>query len=155
MRLVGGAHSDVGQVRSNNQDAALADPAASIYAVADGMGGHRGGEVASAMALTTLSKQLRELGATDAPLLSAESLVDAVLGANDRVFEEAAGNAELLGMGTTLCAVALVGEPGSEQVAVVNVGDSRVYLLHERAVAADRGPLAGPGPRAGWPVDRR
>ena len=54
-RLVGGGHSDVGRVRSSNQDAALSDPEANLYAVADGMGGHRGGEVASALALRTLA----------------------------------------------------------------------------------------------------
>lgn len=128
-RLVGGAHTDVGQVRSNNQDAALSAPQSVIYAVADGMGGHRGGEVASALALEALSRQLRTLSAV--ALESVETLVDAVLSANERVFEEARSNTDLFGMGTTLCAVALVGRAPSQQVAVVNVGDSRVYVLHD------------------------
>lgn len=128
IRLAGGAHTDVGQVRSNNQDAALSAPQSVVYAVADGMGGHRGGEVASALALEALSGELRR---TATGVDSVEALVAAVSGANERVLDEARSNAELFGMGTTLCAVALVGPPGAEQVAVVNVGDSRVYVLQD------------------------
>lgn len=134
-RLVGAGHSDVGRVRTINQDAALSDARVSVYAVADGMGGHRGGEVASALALESLVAQLAEVvghtvgsaGRVD----SVDTLVDAVLGANEAVFDEARSNAELHGMGTTLCVVALIGPPAAEQVAVANVGDSRVYVLHE------------------------
>lgn len=134
-RLVGGAHSDVGQVRSNNQDAALSDPAWSVFAVADGMGGHRGGEVASALALETLSRQVRATVAPERPLDSVETLVDAVLVANEAVFAEARTNSDLHGMGTTLCAVGLVGAAGQEHIAVVNVGDSRVYVLRDGELA--------------------
>ncbi len=130
-RLVGAAHTDVGQVRSNNQDAALADPGGGLFAVADGMGGHRGGEVASALTLDTLAAQIRRVRVGPGPLESVDVLVDAVLGANEAVFAEARNNAELFNMGTTLCAVALVGAPGTEHLAVVNVGDSRVYLLRD------------------------
>ncbi|MGD9753903.1 MAG: Stp1/IreP family PP2C-type Ser/Thr phosphatase [Acidimicrobiia bacterium] len=134
IRLVGGAHSDVGQVRANNQDAALSDPACAVFAVADGMGGHRGGEVASALALSTLSRQVRSDAPAGGALASVDGLVDAVLGANEAVFGEARGNSELHGMGTTLCAVALVGPAGAQHVAIVNVGDSRVYLLRDGAL---------------------
>ena len=131
IRLAGGAHSDVGRVRTNNQDAALAETTSAVYAVADGMGGHRGGEVASALALEALVNQLASVRVGGGPLDGVERVVDAVIGANEAVFEEARGNAELFGMGTTLCVLALIGAPGQEQLAVANVGDSRIYLLHE------------------------
>ncbi len=131
IRLAGGAHSDVGRVRTNNQDAALAERTSAVYAVADGMGGHRGGEVASALALEALVTQLASVRVGGGPLDGVERVVDAVIGANEAVFEEASGNAELFGMGTTLCVLALIGAPGQEQLAVANVGDSRIYLLHE------------------------
>ncbi len=131
IRLAGGAHSDVGRVRTNNQDAALAETTSAVYAVADGMGGHRGGEVASALALEALVNQLASVRVGGGPLDGVERVVDAVIGANEAVFEEARGNAELFGMGTTLCVLALIGVPGQEQLAVANVGDSRIYLLHE------------------------
>ncbi len=131
IRLAGGAHSDVGRVRTNNQDAALAETTSAVYAVADGMGGHRGGEVASALVLEALVNQLASVRVGGGPLDGVQRVLDAVVGANEAVFEEARGNVELFGMGTTLCVLALIGAPGQEQLAVVNVGDSRIYLLHE------------------------
>ncbi len=132
-RLVGGAHSDVGRVRSVNQDAALASSRLRLFAVADGMGGHRGGEVASALALEALT------AGTDAALDTVDTLVDLVLDANDRILDQARRDPDLFGMGTTLCAIALVrgdddAELGAERVAIVNVGDSRVYLLAHGAL---------------------
>ena len=124
IRLEGAARSDVGRVRSVNQDSALADADLGIFAVADGMGGHRGGEVASAEALTALSE-----GVTAIPLPSGEVLADLVRVANGRVHRRAASDPELAGMGTTIVAVALVGAPGSPVLAIANVGDSRAYRL--------------------------
>jgi PPM family protein phosphatase len=125
VRLVGGAHSDTGRVRSNNQDAALISEHLALFAVADGMGGHRGGEVASALALEALRGRLDD-GALD----SSDTLVEAVLDANDRVFDQSRNDPDLFGMGTTLCALALVGHGGpDEHLAIVNVGDSRAYVL--------------------------
>ncbi len=134
-RLVGGSHTDVGRVRSANQDAALARAAAGLYAVADGMGGHRGGEVASAMALQALEHELASVRVGAGPVDSVDTVVDAVLAANEAVYAEASTTPELHGMGTTLCVLALTGAPGQQQVAVANVGDSRVYVLHEGELA--------------------
>jgi PPM family protein phosphatase len=122
--LRGAAVTDVGRVRSVNQDGALTS--AFLAAVADGMGGHRAGEVASAVALRSLAGH-DHFG-------SAGDLVDAVQQANGAIFRRAAGRPGLRGMGTTLCALALVrGEPdeGTERLAVVNVGDSRAYHLRD------------------------
>ena len=119
-----GAASDVGQIRSNNQDSKLVVESTSVFAVADGMGGHQGGEVASAIAVETLEAVITEP--------TVDTLVEAVKEANRRIFARAADSDELRGMGTTLVAIALVNqEADEEEVAWVNVGDSRVYLLRD------------------------
>src|SRR5437868_2514843 len=92
-----------------------------LFAVADGMGGHQGGEVASDTALRTLDEAFVE--STSAGLLAAAH------NANDAVLERAAGNPELRGMGTTLVAIAPTGD--SDAIAWINVGDSRLYLLRD------------------------
>ncbi|HWD09749.1 MAG TPA: Stp1/IreP family PP2C-type Ser/Thr phosphatase [Actinomycetota bacterium] len=106
--------TDVGLVRSNNEDAYLVAPP--LFAVADGMGGHRAGEVASAEAIETLAAQAGH---------DTDSLVAAVHAANEAVFARATDNPALTGMGTTITAMLSTG--GSVQI--VHVGDSRAYLL--------------------------
>ncbi len=119
-----GSASDVGQVRSNNQDSKLVADHVRVYAVADGMGGHQGGEVASAIAVETLEATI-----TDP---TTASVVEAVKEANRRIFSRAADTDELRGMGTTLVAIALVDQDtDGEEVTWVNVGDSRAYLLRD------------------------
>jgi protein phosphatase len=118
-RLEAGSASLVGQVRTANEDAVLVTD--TLAAVADGMGGHRGGAVASASTVEVL-------GAV-AGSRSVEDLVAAVHRANRKVHETAAEDEDLRGMGTTICAVGLVVHEGDERLAVLNVGDSRVYLL--------------------------
>jgi protein phosphatase len=121
IRLASGAATDVGRVRTLNEDSYLV--AERLFAVADGMGGHRGGEVASADALAAFR------GAVIEPTV--DDLVGAVATANRAVFNRSMSDPELAGMGTTLCAIALVDTDEGERMAVVNVGDSRVYLLHD------------------------
>ncbi len=114
--------TDVGQVRQVNEDQLLmAEP---LFAVADGMGGHAAGEVASLTAIEAL------MLAFDGNR-SSQGLVDAVHDANRAVWEQARDRSELRGMGTTLTAVALIDEDGEEVLAVVNVGDSRAYLFRD------------------------
>jgi serine/threonine protein phosphatase PrpC len=117
-----GSASDVGKVRVNNQDQLLV--AAPLFAVADGMGGHAAGEVAS---LTAVEALKAAFGANP----TAEGLAAAVREANRAVWEKAAHDPGLMGMGTTLVALALVNEDGEDRLAIVNVGDSRVYLLRQ------------------------
>jgi serine/threonine protein phosphatase PrpC len=112
-----GAETDVGQVRESNQDSMLV--ADWFFAVADGMGGHQGGEVASAVAVDTLREVVAEP--------SMQSLVAGVVQANRSILDRADHEINLKGMGTTLCAVALIGDDDDQALAVVNVGDSRVY----------------------------
>ena len=114
--------TDVGQVRASNEDQLLvAEP---LFAVADGMGGHAAGEVASLTAIEAL------LVAFDGNR-SGEGLLDAVRHANRAVWEQARQRPELRGMGTTMTAVALVEKEDDDILVVVNVGDSRAYLLRD------------------------
>ena len=88
--------------------------------LADGMGGHRGGEVAAALAVSTTLDSFNGSSRT--------GLVRAVVAANQAIMERSLVDENLLGMGTTICAIAaVVGELGLDGLAVVNVGDSRVY----------------------------
>ena len=95
--LLWGAATDAGRVRTSNEDAYVAEPM--VFAVADGMGGHQAGEVASALAANTLRERLGA-GAT-----SADVVVAAVVEANAAIFQTAHLNAAQRGMGTTLTAV--------------------------------------------------
>lgn len=123
--LVAGGATDVGLVRAGNEDQLLiAEP---LYAVADGMGGHAAGEVASAAAMEAL------LVAFDGNP-TGPGLVDAVRDANRAVWEQSRESSELRGMGTTMTAVALIteGDEGDKEVlAIAHVGDSRAYLLRD------------------------
>ncbi len=109
--------SDVGLVRSGNEDFYVVNPP--LYAVADGLGGHQAGEVASQIAIETL------LGNSPARA-DAKALGRAVRAANAAVIEGAQAGLGRSGMGTTLTAVLVEGT----RIAVAHVGDSRAYLLH-------------------------
>src|SRR5207237_8368237 len=103
------------------EDRFLADER--LFAVADGVGGHKAGEVASQTAVETLQREFTEP--------TTDGLVDAVKKANRTVWNLAESNRDQRGMGTTLTAIALVDDGGEERLAVVNVGDSRAYLLQQ------------------------
>lgn len=128
-RFAIGVATDPGRVRQGQEDDLLVDDEISLFAVADGMGGHRGGAIASHLAVETLDRLGRERAASE-PLTS-EWLARAVQQANDAVVDRAAEDPTLKGMGTTLCALALVQGEGYEALGVVNVGDSRLYLLKD------------------------
>ncbi|MGB9609525.1 MAG: Stp1/IreP family PP2C-type Ser/Thr phosphatase [Bryobacteraceae bacterium] len=112
--------SDVGCVRTNNEDSFLIDPGLGLYIVADGMGGAEAGEVASQMAVQSVHSFLKSTSIRDA-----ETLVRAIEHANQRILDAANADPRLRGMGTTL--VCLL-ESGNECV-VANVGDSRAWML--------------------------
>lgn len=135
--LRAGSATDVGLVRANNQDQALI--ASPLFAVADGMGGHAAGEVASEVACQALAE------AFTAGPPTADALVKAAQEANRAVFERARANPEMHGMGTTLVAVALITGNGHPCLAVAHVGDSRVYLVRDgeiRQVTTDHSLVA-------------
>ncbi|MDP6901805.1 MAG: Stp1/IreP family PP2C-type Ser/Thr phosphatase, partial [Acidimicrobiales bacterium] len=116
LRLAWGGATDQGRIRANNQDAMYAD--SGLFVVADGMGGHQGGEVAANLAVRTVAKADREGPA---------QLRDAIIEANRVVHETAIEQPELHGMGTTLTALAVSREAESPQFVILNVGDSRIY----------------------------
>jgi protein phosphatase len=118
MKVKSGARSDIGQVRERNEDGYLEKEP--LFVVADGMGGHRGGEVASKVALDSLAKSK---AAADDP----NALVENVREANRAVHEKAEKDPKLSGMGTTM--TALLAGPGVVHLA--HVGDSRAYLLRD------------------------
>jgi serine/threonine protein phosphatase PrpC len=114
-----GGATHVGRVRSTNDDNYMARDDVGLWAVADGMGGHRGGDVASAIACEALGRSFDDH--------TVGGLIEAIEQANQAVYETAAGDPDLTGMGTTVVALAVVDEEGDEVLAVANVGDSRVY----------------------------
>lgn len=116
------ALSDVGRVRTNNEDCALILPEIGLYLLADGMGGARAGEMASRLAIDTVAEVVRQSWQRDPQVL-----LSAVEEANRRVLEASSSDPQLEGMGTTLVAVL---ESGDE-LAIASVGDSRAYLLDD------------------------
>ena len=120
--LRSGSATDTGLVRSVNQD--LAVETSNLFAVADGMGGHAGGEVAARMAVDAVTSAFSRQP-------TGAGLAEAVTEANTVVWQHSLENPELRGMGTTFTAVGLVNEDGRDVLALVNVGDSRSYRFHD------------------------
>ena len=123
-RFIAAGRSEVGLHRSGNEDSALINGV--LIAVADGMGGHAGGEVASKVAITTLAQILPLLNNDE---MDSESLEDflqsAVLEVDHEIKLTAEADDRLSGMGTTLTAIALY----REKAYVLHTGDSRAYRL--------------------------
>ena len=118
-----GAATDVGLVRTGNEDAFVAEPM--VFGVADGMGGHQAGEVASEIA----SRIIRDRLGTGAS--NVDVVVASVVEANASIFQAAHASVDHQGMGTTLTALVVIraDETNVARFALVNVGDSRTYLL--------------------------
>ena len=115
------ARSDVGLIRSNNEDAVYAGPR--LLAVADGMGGHAAGDVASAVTIATLAP----LDDDEPPPDLLGALSQAIRQANDQLRQMMEADDELDGMGTTLTALLL----GGNRLGLAHIGDSRAYLLRD------------------------
>lgn len=125
--------SDVGRRRENNQDRYLILPELNVFAVADGMGGHAAGEVASRIAIEALADTMRQNGASEEPMTpehAASRLIEAVREGNRRICDSVVGHAEWRGMGTTLVAMVDLGN----RVVIGHVGDSRAYRLRNGAL---------------------
>ena len=126
--LVLACSTDAGKVRSQNEDAVAADEHACFAALADGMGGHRAGEIASRIAIEAIDSSIRTRLLNPEPLTvaRAEALVASeIAGANSAVLQAASAQAEYRGMGTTLV-LAVWHEAG---ITYGHVGDSRLYAL--------------------------
>ena len=120
------AQTDLGLVRRGNEDAALTS--ANLIAVADGMGGHAGGEVASAIAINTLAKIISLLESNDIDADSKDDLfVNITYQIDDQILQSAKDDPELSGMGTTLTALNI----SADSVGLLHVGDSRWQINSE------------------------
>lgn len=125
MRWTSAACTDIGRVRSTNEDASFADDAQGVYVVADGMGGHAAGEVASQMAVAGVGRSLCRLREAGSDVRAVKrGLQEAVGQANREILQRAGREQEKRGMGTTL--TTLVVFPSLEYL-VGQVGDSRAY----------------------------
>jgi protein phosphatase len=127
--------SDIGNTRSNNEDNYLIDDIHGLYGVADGMGGHVGGERASGLAMASII----ELTHRDRKVLKREQesveemrrfFSDSFQLANRRILEEAKAKSQYAGMGTTLTACGLV----DSQAVFAHVGDSRAYIASQKSI---------------------
>jgi serine/threonine protein phosphatase PrpC len=137
MPMLGGGATHVGKVRPHNEDGLLVEPDFGFFVVADGMGGHKAGEVASALALEAIKSFLVRatqdddhtwpFGLERALDRNGNRIRTAVKLANRRVFRESERRDEYSGMGTTVAAVLVEGD----SAVVCGVGDSRVYLIRE------------------------
>ena len=131
------ALTDVGCVRTNNEDAVLVDPAHGLAVLADGMGGYNAGEVASAMAVERISADLAAW-LDQAPEAGASQVLRAMEDCTDRanraIFEAANTHAEYAGMGTTVVLALL----WRDQVLVGHVGDSRAYRWRKGVLTNSR-----------------
>lgn len=126
MRFSCAARTDVGIVRSGNEDNYLMLDDRGVFIVADGMGGHAAGEVASEMAVNTIAKELSTLkGLTDEEI--GERMRSAIRTANAAIFERTLTEHDKRGMGTTATALVLL----AGRYLLGQVGDSRGYLLRE------------------------
>ncbi len=127
MKIRAFAKTDIGIKRRINQDAFLKEDSLGLFVVADGMGGHRGGEVASQLAVSSL-KEFVEKHRDEMP--PGELLEKGINVAGEKVFKMAQANEELSGMGTTVMALYFRGD----RVYVGQVGDSRAYLIFGEAI---------------------
>lgn len=118
------AISDTGLVRKGNEDSYLLNNRLGLFAVADGMGGHEAGEVASHIAVTTLEKSIEKLRREE------NALDLAIQAANVEIYNQALENQAYSGMGTTITALYC----GDEKVYIGHVGDSRAYLLRKSQI---------------------
>jgi serine/threonine protein phosphatase PrpC len=139
MELTVGSRTDVGP-RKMNQDHFGWWPELGLYVVADGMGGHNAGEVASHLAVETIRSFIEEsatvtditwpFGIEVKNSIDVNRLTTAVRLANRKIYNEGTKSPELNGMGTTVVAALVVGD----RVAIVSVGDSRVYRFRDGAL---------------------
>lgn len=129
-----GFATDTGRVRSNNEDALAVDANLGVFILADGMGGHKGGEVASSLAVTSLLNRLKltlpplKPGQLDEELgYTRESIAirEAVIHANQAIHEAAQEQPQYEGMGTTLVVAVFY----DNRLSIAHVGDSRIYRL--------------------------
>jgi protein phosphatase len=141
MRYVAAAKTDVGRRRKGNEDSFCLAPEIGLFVVADGMGGHAAGEVASRLAAETIHEWMAKYLGGDSvavvgpeePACSAESnyLVSSIRLANRVIYDAAQGRSEYTGMGTTVVSILAT----DERLTLAHVGDSRIYRIRGDEIA--------------------
>ncbi|MFM2238538.1 MAG: hypothetical protein RL389_885, partial [Actinomycetota bacterium] len=120
--LISAADSNVGKVRSSNQDAGYAGYR--MFFVADGMGGHAGGDIASAITAQRMAQMDAEYATADD---AGASVLSRILETNQLLTETVAAHGELSGMGTTFSGLVFV----QDRAVIAHIGDSRIYLCRD------------------------
>lgn len=128
MRIQIGSHTSQGRVRTSNEDSFVANPETRLLLVADGMGGHAAGEIASQIAASTINDWVASHSASDESV--GEMLRLGALEANTRVYEAQRQDRSLAGMGSTLTAMLFQ----DNRYYIAHVGDSRAYRLRDGAL---------------------
>lgn len=122
MGIIFAGSTDIGRKRKTNQDSICLDPQHSFYAVADGMGGHNGGDIASQMSTSIMPVYMEQFADKEAQ----ELMNDMIQFINSSILQKSKEVPELAGMGTTLSAIKFSGP----NLIIGNVGDSRVYMIN-------------------------
>lgn len=123
MAIIYAGATDIGRKRSSNQDSICLYPEKNFFAVADGMGGHNGGDIASQMSV----KLLPEFIDNNIQMNSEQLLKESIQFVNRSIYDYGKQNTELKGMGTTITSILF----DEENIKIANVGDSRTYMVHK------------------------
>lgn len=137
------AATDIGKVRKNNEDAFYVDENKGLFIIADGMGGHNAGEIASGLGVESVKNFLsdKDFSSRDENEIR-KTLMEAIFFAHEEIKKKAENNLELAGMGSTIVIMYLV----NEYFYVCNVGDSRAYLIRDdkiQQITEDHSVVAG------------
>ena len=126
MGIIFAGATDIGLKRKTNQDSICLDPQHSFFAVADGMGGHNGGDIASQLSTSLMPNYLAQVSAKE----DQQVMNDLIQQINSAILARAQQEPELTGMGTTISAIKFSGA----NLIIGNVGDSRVYLINHQHI---------------------
>ena len=126
MGILSAGASDIGRKRKSNQDSICLDHKHHFFAVADGMGGHNGGDIASQLSVKVMPVFMEHNTQTDPQIL----MKDMIQEINRTILQKADETPELHGMGTTVSAILFSGP----QLVIGNVGDSRVYMINNKHI---------------------
>lgn len=130
MQFKVGMKTDIGRKRSQNQDNCAAHPDLGLFMVSDGMGGHRGGEIASATAVETISNFVRNYQKQNKTWDPIQLMTQAISAANHAIYQKSIEKPQLQGMGTTTTAILFQGRT----LIIGHVGDSRCYFIRPHAL---------------------
>lgn len=117
--------SDIGTIRNRNEDRFLVREEEGLFVICDGMGGHKGGDIASSLAIDTIEKVIDE-----SPQINIDILNDAIRKANQRIWQEGNENPEWHEMGTTITIAKIT----DMHLDICHVGDSRLYLIRDKEI---------------------